>query len=183
MLTAEVGIIQQLKTALGAMSPPTSPPARVCSTAAIGGTLDDGRLLPLVVVQPGRSDKIELSSANELSETQIWRVTVVAKVTPDKVSLTGDYQEIGRLLVAIVQALDGFEPDVGYNALRCSARLEPVVDNGIAEFELQFAARFVMSTVPATPTVDAFITHDQKFDIDTSQTGEPVAEDTLTLPQ
>lgn len=32
-------------------------------------------------------------------------------------------------------------------------------------------------------TLDAFVTFDEKYDLDKSQTGEPVAEDTVTLPQ
>lgn len=183
MLTAETAIIQRLTDEIAAMNPPTSPPARVCSSAAIAGQMDLAQFCPLVVVHPARADGIERGADDLVTENQVWRIVLATKSIPDTLQLTGDHQAAGVVIKTIVRALEGFEPGDAFNALRYVARLEVELGQGFVEFPLEFRTRFALSTVPAAPTPDSYVTHDQQYNIDTPQTGEPVAEDTVILPQ
>lgn len=179
MLTAELLIIQRLKDAIQ----PTLPAVKIASSSPIAATVDVALLCPLVMVHPSRSDKTERPSDDLLVERQFWQVVVVVKNIPATVSLDSNYQEAGALLDLCAKALSGWKPGPDFNALEYGGRLETNVGNGFSEFPLEFSARYAISTAPATPTTDNFVTFDSKVDLDTTQTGEPVAEDTVTLPQ
>lgn len=181
MLTAEPLIIARLKAEL----PVTVPPTRVTSSAAVAGTLDIAKYCPLVLVHPGGSASIDNRYDDSIVEVQIWRVVLVVKNIPDA-TFAATYAAAGALLRAIALALDGYKLSADFDALKFAARSEPEVGGqnlGVSEFELEFQTKFTLSTVPATPTTDSFITFDEKYDLDTAQAGDPVAEDKITLPQ
>lgn len=181
MLTAEPLIITRLKAEL----PVTVPPTRVTSSAAVAGTLDIAKYCPLVLVHPGGSESIDETYDDCIVEVQTWRVVLVVKNVPD-VTFAATYAAAGALLRSIVLALDGYKLSADFDALKWSARSEPEVGGqnlGFSEFALEFKTKFTLSTVPVAPTPDSFITFDEKYDLDTAQTGEPVAEDNITLPQ
>lgn len=179
MLTAEPLIIARLKAQL----PVTVPPARVASSASVAGSLDIAQHCPLVLVHPGRSDSVDQTLDDLILETQVWRIVVVVKNVPDTRTFAADYAAAGALLRSIVIALDGFNIGADFDALKFVARAEPEVGQGFSEFALEFKTKFTLHTTLATPTPDSFITFDQTYDLDTTQTGDPVAEDTVTLPQ
>ena len=178
MLIAEPLIIARLKAQL----PKTAPPTHVTSSAAIAGTLDIAQYLPLVIVHPGGSESIGPGSHDTVVDTQFWMVILIVKNVPDN-TFAATYAAAGALLREIVLALDGFTLGEGFDALKFTARSEPEVAQGFCEFQLEFKTRFTLSTAPTTPTADNFITFDETYNIDTAQTGEPVAEDRITLPQ
>lgn len=179
MLTAETAIIARLQAQL----PVTVPPIRVSSSAAVAGTVDIATLCPLVLVHPGPGNEAGQSFDDGIVEEQTWRVVLVVKNIPDR-NLAATYQAAGQVLSQIVVALDGFrELGEGYEALKYTGRADPDVAVGFSEFTLEFKTTYTLSTVPAEPSPDAFITFDAQYDLDTAQAGEPVAEDNVTLPQ
>lgn len=183
MLDAEPIIIQRLAAAITVMSPAMSPAPRVCSSASIAGSLDVSAVCPLVVVHPARSENVDSRADDLLSETQVWWVVVVLKNVPNLTQFTTNFQEVSALLKTIARALDGWAPLSTANAMRYFARLDTKVDKGLSEFPLEFRMRYVLSTEPAAPTPNTLATVDVKTDIAPGVSGEPVAEDQITLPQ
>lgn len=182
MLTAEPLIIARLKAQVPNAADPM-PTVRVCSSATVAGVTDIAAICPLVLVHPARADKTERPSDDLLLERQLWKLVVVVKNIPNTREFSANFQEAGALLKAVVLALDGWSPAEAFNALQYAGRLETEVGQGFSEFPIEFETRYTLSTVPAAPSPDAFLTANVKQDINTAQASEPVAEDEIELPQ
>ncbi len=182
MLSAETAIINRLKTWL----PVTVPPTNVASSASVAGMgeRDLATLLPLVLVHPGTGADEDQHCEDQIGEVQTWSVVLVVKNVPDPKTLAATYQAAGLLMKNIVLALDGFrELGPEFGELKYIRRPEPDVSLGFCEFGLEFTCDYHLQTTAVEPTPDAFITFDAQHDLDGTQTGEPVAEDNVTLPQ
>lgn len=182
MLTAEPLIIARLKAQVPNAADPL-PAVRVCSSATVAGVADIAAICPLVLVHPGRSDKTERPSDDLLLERQTWAVVVIVKNIPDIREFKANYQEAGALLKSAILALDGWSPSAPFNALQYAGRPDPEVGKGFSEFPIEFETRYSLSTVPAAPSPDDFLSANVKQDINTAQASEPVAEDDIPLPQ
>lgn len=184
MLAAEPLILARLTAQLALLSPAPEIAPRACSSATIAGTADIAQHCPLVVLHPARADKAERTPDDLLYEVQVWKVVVVVKNIPNTRDFSADYQAAGIFLKAIVQALDGWEPDSAFNAMRYTARLETEVGAGFSEFPLEFSTRFALSTVPSDAALDPFGTANVKHDLKPPvASGEPEAVDNVSLPQ
>lgn len=184
MLTAEPLILARLTAQLALLSPAPDVPPRVCSSATVAGTMDVAQYCPLVLLHPARAEKADRTPDDLLYENQIWKVVVVVKNIPNTRDFSANYQAAGVLLEAVVKALEGWEPAADFNALRYTARLETEVGSGFSEFPLEFETRFTLSTVPAAPSPDNFLTANVKHDLKLPEaSGEPEAVDTVQLPQ
>ena len=114
---------------------------------------------------------------------------VSRRINDDLQARQGNQRMIGAydMLETSIKTLHGQTlADVGTYQLQSIENLF-----GDAMFQLGgviFAATFLLPglTIPSDldlSTLDAFVTFDEQYDIDTTQNGEPVAEDTITLPQ
>lgn len=184
MLIAEPLILARLAAQLALITPALDVPPRICSSATVAGTLDVAQHCPLVLLHPARASKAERTPDDLLYEVQVWKVVLVVKNIPNTRDFSADYQAASTLLRAIVIALEGWEPGATFNAMRYTARLETEVGSGFSEFPLEFETRFALSTVPAAPSPDDFLTANIKHDLKLPESsGEPEAVDTVGLPQ
>lgn len=158
--------------------------ATVGSASLLASTTDVTTLTPAVFVIPDTAlANTRAPKGQDVLESQRWMVKLYVTHALDPADVETAAKQAGAFLLPIYRALQNWEPSAWHTPVQLVERIVPVFNSGYGEFAVICSTDVIVPDYIDPTTLDSFLSVNQKHDIDTTQDGEPLAEDDINLPQ